>query len=46
MLNTDNGNGTLDLKLVEVYQNSSEQNTVYRFKAYIQKNNKEMRVLH
>jgi hypothetical protein len=36
----------IDLKLVEVYQNSSEQNTVYRFKALYSKKvaNKEMRV--
>ena len=36
----------IDLKLVEVYQNSAEQNTVYRFKAMYTKKvaNKELRV--
>lgn len=36
----------LDLKLVEVYQNSAEQSTVYRFKALYTKKvaNKELRV--
>ncbi|MBU0941092.1 MAG: hypothetical protein KKD36_06655 [Bacteroidetes bacterium] len=37
----------IDLKLVEVYQNSAEQNTVYRFKAMYTKKvaNKELRVI-